>query len=204
MRAASNDGIKLMGAIFLKLSGSDAAGRSLISKQMTYITDCTDTFFLCREACADLGLISLNFPTIGDSLHNQTANTGSIAELHSSSNAPCGCPRRSTPPPPPKPPVFASASNRLRLQEFLLKYYSSSTFNTCTHQPLPAMSGPPMHLMIDPDAIPVAYHTPYHTPIHFQDQVKAGLEKDVRLGVIEPVPSGTPTTWCHRMVVCAI
>ena len=25
----------------------------------------------------------------------------------------------------------------------------------------------------------------------------------VRLGVLEPVPIGTPVTWCHRMVICA-
>ena len=203
MRAASNDGINLLGAILLKISGPDAFGRLLITNQMTYISDCTDNFFLCKEACADLGLISSKFPTIGDNLHIKETKSASIEKTNPETKAPCGCPKRSAPPPPPKPPVFASSNNRLRLQEFLLRYYSSSTFNTCTHQPLPAMSGPPMHLMVDQDAIPVAYHTPYPTPLHFQDQVKAGLDKDVRLGVLEPVPSGTPTTWCHRMVVCA-
>ena len=33
--------------------------------------------------------------------------------------------------------------------------------------------------------------------------MKAGLDRDVRLGVIEPVPIGEPVTWCHRMVICA-
>lgn len=203
MKAASNDSIKLLGAIFLKISGFDANGRSLVTNQMTYITSCTDTFFLCRDACADLGLISLNFPTLGDNIRTANANSTSITEPSSSLTAPCGCPKRSAPPPPPKPPVFTSTSNRLRLQEFLLRYYASSTFNTCTHQPLPAMTGPPMHLMVDPDAIPVAYHTPYQTPLHFQDEIKAGLDRDVRIGVLGEVPSGTPTTWCHRMVSCA-
>ena len=32
--------------------------------------------------------------------------------------------------------------------------------------------------------------------------IKAGLDQNVRLGVIEPVPIGEPVTWCHRMVVC--
>ena len=32
---------------------------------------------------------------------------------------------------------------------------------------------------------------------------KAGLDQDVRLGVLEPVPIGEPVKWCHRMVVCA-
>jgi len=31
---------------------------------------------------------------------------------------------------------------------------------------------------------------------------KAGLDRDVRLWVLEPVPVGEPVTWCHRMVIC--
>ena len=65
------------------------------------------------------------------------------------------------------------------------------------------MSGPPMQLMVDSSARPVAHHTPIPVPIHWQDDVKAGLDQDVHLGVIEPVPIGTPVTWCHKMVVCA-
>ena len=38
---------------------------------------------------------------------------------------------------------------------------------------------------------------------HWREEVKAGLDRDVRLGVLEKVPLGTPVTWCHRMVICA-
>jgi hypothetical protein len=65
------------------------------------------------------------------------------------------------------------------------------------------MAGPPLQLMVDPEATPVAHHTPVPVPLHWQDEVKAGLDADVQLGVIEPVPVGNPVTWCHRMVVCA-
>jgi len=78
----------------------------------------------------------------------------------------------------------------------------SSTFNTCEHQTLPLMDGPPMKLMVDPNAEPVAHHTPVPVPLHWRDAVKAGLDHDVQLGVLEPVPIGEPVTWCHRMVVC--
>ena len=44
---------------------------------------------------------------------------------------------------------------------------------------------------------------PIPVPIHWQDEVKADLDRDVRLEVIEPVPVGEPVTWCHRMVVCS-
>ena len=42
-----------------------------------------------------------------------------------------------------------------------------------------------------------------------QREVKAGLDRDVPLEVLEPVPAGEPVlvgepvTWCHRMVTCA-
>ena len=50
------------------------------------------------------------------------------------------------------------------------------------------MEGPPLKLMIDSNAKPVAYHTPVPIPIHWQKQVKEGIDQDVRLGVLEPVP----------------
>lgn len=64
------------------------------------------------------------------------------------------------------------------------------------------MAGPPLSLSIDPTAVPKPCHTPISIPIHWQDEVKAGLDRDVRLGVLEQVPLGTPDTWCHRMVIC--
>ena len=58
-----------------------------------------------------------------------------------------------------------------------------------------------LSLMIDPAAKPVAKHKPIPIPIHWQEDVFAGLDQDCRLGVIEPVPVGTPVTWCHRMII---
>ena len=57
-----------------------------------------------------------------------------------------------------------------------------------------------MCLMIDPEAKPTAYPSLIPVPIHWQDDVKAGLDRDVRLRVLEPVSIGEPVTWCHRMV----
>ena len=63
------------------------------------------------------------------------------------------------------------------------------------------MEGPPMRLMVDPQAVSVAHHNPIPVPLHWQEGVKAGLDRDVELGVLEPVPVGEPVTWCHRMVI---
>ena len=62
-----------------------------------------------------------------------------------------------------------------------------------------------MRLMVDPDAKPVAHHTPVPAcpPTFAKWGERAGLDQDVRLGVLELVPVCEPDTWCHRMVVCA-
>ena len=49
--------------------------------------------------------------------------------------------------------------------------------------------------------MPKVCHTPAPVPLHWQEQVKADLERDEAFGVIEKVPYGEPVTWCHRMVI---
>ena len=41
----------------------------------------------------------------------------------------------------------------------------------------------------------------HQVPMHWQAAVKAGLDRDVRLGVLEKVPVNDPVTWTSRMVI---
>ena len=199
MHAANNDGIKILGAVIMRFIGKSKTGRTLESRQVVYVTSASDKLFLSRETCTTLGIITKDFPTIGEASHIGGDGNESRATVPT-----CDCPRRERPPPKPTQlPFPATEANRERLQQWLLDYYKSSAFNTCTHQPLPLMDVPPLRLMIDETAEPVAHHTPIPVPLHWQDMVKAGLDQDVALGVIEPVPIGEPVTWCHRMVICA-
>ena len=75
-------------------------------------------------------------------------------------------------------------------------------FNTCQHQPLPLMHGPPLELHTDPNVKPHAIYTPASVPVHWKEKVEQDIRRDVALGVLEEVPEKTPVTWCHRMVVC--
>ena len=194
MHAANNKDIRILGAAILRFSGRDKEQNRLETRQVVYVTDSSDKMFLSREACVALGMLSKTFPTIGETHHAHTVGITTT----------CDCPKRQLPPTPPtKLPFPATESNREKLQTYLVDYYKGSTFNTCDHQPLPMMKCTPMRLMVDPDAEPVASHKPIPVPLHWQKDVKEGLDQDVRLGVIEPVPVGTPVTWCHRMVVCA-
>lgn len=63
------------------------------------------------------------------------------------------------------------------------------------------MVGPPLRLNIDPGAKPATVHKAASVPLHWENKVKEHLDCDVRLGVLEKVPVGTPDTWCHRMVI---
>ena len=69
------------------------------------------------------------------------------------------------------------------------------------HLQLPGMSGPDLHIDMDPDAKPIAIHVPVPVPLHWQSEVKAGLDADVAIGVLEKVPPNTPINWLHRMVL---
>ena len=205
MTAANDAPISICGALALRLSDTRGSG-GMETRQLVYFTDSTEKFFLSRGACEALGVIEEDFPKTGlrdprvDPVTNMTSCDAATSE--SCMTATCDCPRRQLPPPPPRaPPYPLTEENREKIEDWLLQYYSSSTFNVCSHQPLPAMEGPPLRLMVDPDAQPVAHHKPIPVPIHWQEDVKAGLDQDCRLGVIEEVPPSTPVTWCHRMVI---
>ena len=209
MHAANNNGIKILGALVLCFSGMTKGGARLETRQLVYITDTSDRLFLSKEPCITIGMISTKFPTIGEikQTHHSTQTLNAVDTLtHNESclTTPCECPRRQLPPAPPTElPFPATEENCKKLQEYLLEYYKSSSFNTCQHQTQPMMEGPPLKLMVDPGTVPVAHHTPVPVPLHWQDEIKAGLDQDVKLGVIELVPIGEPVTWCHHMVICA-
>ena len=66
MYAANNHGIKILGAAILRLSGPSRSGKILETRQVTYVTNDSNKFFLSREACTELGLITESFPTVGE------------------------------------------------------------------------------------------------------------------------------------------
>ena len=61
------------------------------------------------------------------------------------------------------------------------------------------MAGPPLEIHHNPSATPRYVSTPSTVPRHWQEKVKEDIDRDVRMGVIEPVTQ--PSQWCHQMVV---
>ena len=114
----------------------------------------------------------------------------------------CNCPVRGiAPDPPTKIPFEPTNENVPRLEAWIREKYAASAFNCCECQPLPKMHGPPLKIYMQKGVKPIASHSPIPVPLHWHKKVKAGLDRDEAIGVIERVPAGTPTTWCHRMVV---
>ena len=63
------------------------------------------------------------------------------------------------------------------------------------------MAGPPKEIHVDPLAKPMACHTPSSILLHWQQKVHDNLIRDEAMGILEKVPHGELTEWCHRMVI---
>ena len=205
LSAANNSKLQILGGMFIKVWGRGKHGEKISTRQLCYIQDGDNKVYLSRGACESLGLISKLFPLVGDCPPVKSSSTGEIlssqCDQSTSDGKKCSCPKREKPPQKPTElPYPPTEENVEKLKTWILNRYSSSTFNTCTSQKLNNMSGPPLKIDVDPQITPSAVHTPIPVPVHWKDEVKAQLDRDVQLGVIEPVPWGEPTTWCSRMV----
>ena len=159
--------------------------------------------FFSLEAMLDLGMITPDSEFYPTELRKRDMAQGETNSYSQNSYCEsCSCPPRSKVPPRPENlPFSATAENNVRMRDWLLERFASSTFNMCPHQQLPSIKGPPIQLHVDPLAKPKACHTPASIPLHWQEQVHSDLLRDEALGVIEKVPYGEPVEWCHRMVI---
>ena len=97
--------------------------------------------------------------------------------------------------------VPATESIMEALEEFIKEHYKSSAFKTYKRQQWPVTSGAPMKIHTPADAVRTYCRNAKKVPLHFRNGVRAGLEADVKKGVLERVPLGEPDTWCSRMVI---
>ena len=77
----------------------------------------------------DLNIIGKDFPqhTFSGPAINE------MQDLDDDGLADCGCPKRQPAPDPPSLPFAATEANVDKLKEYLVKHYSTSTMNMCTH-----------------------------------------------------------------------
>ena len=146
-----------------------------------------------------LEIIPSNFPSIGGA----SEETDTEASVFAAEQ--CSCiPRSQTPGRPSQLPMKVCVDNIPKMDQWLRERYKSSTMNVvCPHTPISDVRGPYLQMLVDHDRSvkPVNAFTPAKVPLHWEDEVLADIQKDEDMGVIEKVPYGEPTTWCHRMVV---
>lgn len=212
--AANQSPIQIDGAFRAILKGQSKNGRLIACRTMVYVSRNSHKMYLSYDTMLSLGIVNHEFPMVGQ--FNPTSSTisnitpdpagqpeGCISGVcDPTTNDTCQCPKR-TPVPfrPTTLPFECSEENSTRMRDWLLDFYAGSTFNTCPHQPLPVMTGPPVKIHLKEDVTPTAKHKAIPVPIHWQDQVHQDLLRDESLGVIERAPYGEPSLWCHRMVV---
>ena len=192
--------INIYGAVILWMTGVSPSAKEHPCAAIVYVSPIVSGFYLSKEAMIQLQIVPVDFPTGGGALSSDVNATHSDYAINTAING-CGCPRRTMPPGlPAKLPFECNPKNVDKMKQWLLKRYGSSSFNTCPHQILPDMQGPPVSIHVNSRATPVAVHVPAQIPLHWQEKVEDDLKRDESLGVIERVPHGETSTWCHRMV----
>ena len=199
--AANESDMDILGGVILRITVR-AEEVEASTNVLCYISRKCKGMYLSLAACKDLTIVHKNFPAPLGELAAAVKGVKAKPRHEEGGNilAKCGCPVRAQPPPLPEV-VPEWGGDVTRLKDWILHRYAASAFNICTHQALPSMTGPPLHLDVDPTAKPVAIHVPAAVPLHWQDQVKEALDGDVAMGVLETVPANTPTKWLHRMVL---
>ena len=216
IEGASKEKIHILGGIILEVIATNPATKQTLSTfQLFYVYNQVTQTYLSRDCCEQLQTFPQNFPSIGScppatiagakATASTTPPSCSNSGVPTQADQPCRCPRRTLPPTDtPTLPCEPSEENLPILKQFIMDRFSSSAFNVCEHQSLPLMSdSEPLQLYVDPTAKPVAIRSPAQVPLAWHTSVREGLERDVRLGVLERVPVNTPDTWCSRMHITA-
>ena len=133
-------------------------GTTSVDKEtaVIYVVKELQSIFLSKDTLVEMRIILPYFPLLSP-LRGATRSYENLAGLKGTSTdtiaeeecippknlvgakAECGCPIWTTAPALPMLPFPATEENRGKLETFPAEYYSSSTFNTCNHQPLPLM-----------------------------------------------------------------
>ena len=88
------------------------------------------------------------------------------------------------------------------LRKFIVKRCMKSVFKNCRIQPLKMMyTDTPLELFVDPSVKPVAIYKAAIIPIHLKDWVKADLDMDAWLGILEKVDVNSSVKWLSEMII---
>ena len=198
IKGITKAGLGIIGSVMMRFQLGNQ-----VTRQMVHISNNIKGLYLSETALMELGVIHRDFP---EQEHGCTCSScvgvPPVVCSCTDDGAEVCMERTETPSRPETIPFEPVPENVERLEKWLLEHFASSAFNTCTHSPLQSMTGVPMKAIRKKDG---THHPKWYTPIpvafHWKKQVKADLDRDVRLGIIERVPQGEICEWCSRMVV---
>ena len=216
IHAANKTPLNVVGGFVATIEGIAPGNGFNKCDTVIYVSKSVTGMYVSFDTLIKLNVVSSDFPIMGvqksdrskpieevsevSPVHLLALNSGCLSSDVKSVH--CDCPQRSAVPLRPKSLPFAAIPENVdRMKQWLLEHFKSSTFNTCPHQPLQQMSGPPIEIHISESAEPKVCDKPSIIPVHWQEQVEADIKRDEALGILEKVPYGVPSKWCHRMVV---
>ena len=221
LECANKEDANVLGVFFGSIVAKISGGNDITPQSLVYVMRHGGDL-LSREVLRQLGVLPPEFPMIGQFGSDQVGrhavaevtvdgseDEGAVkremfqppGQCDPQSHIPCQCPLRTVVDVPEQLPFAAVLENRMKLEDWILEYYTPGALNVCKRQPMPSTAGPPLKIFVDPAATPVRCTMPVPVPLHFRDQVKKDLLADEQRGVIEMVPLGVKPTWMAKMLI---
>ena len=188
--ATEGTSIKVWGFIPIKLRVKDKEGEVREANECLYFAEGILTTLVSLGALKNLGCVSKNFP------YPETESASSLTKRDEEKDEKEVMVkiRQPTPTGPEQILFPPTEENITKLKAWLVKKFLSSSFNTSS-APLARMLGPPMKIHINMNTNPVAILKPIPIPHHWQETIKAELDRDCKLVIIKKVPMGVPIRW---------
>lgn len=151
--------------------------------QDVYFVQSVKMSVLSLMTCKELQLVPHDFPHPSSLLAHVSLRDDIISSQSASPTKPITL------------PFLLREENFVPLEGWLVRHFSSTSFNT--PQPLPVITGTPPHIHPAANAVPFACHTPTSVPKHWEEEVRAQIDENVRRHVL----TGKATEYRARMMV---
>ena len=79
LNGANGSQLRIMGGVFLVISGTDTAGKLYETHQLCYVAEGVEKLLLSKEACVKLGILPKSFPSVGGAV-DQRPVVGEISD----------------------------------------------------------------------------------------------------------------------------
>ena len=83
IKTADGTPAKVLGALFVEISGNDRHGEEVLSKQLMYCMEGVDNIYLSKECSIQLGILDPDFPRIGGAKGRQKQDMATAAPVRS-------------------------------------------------------------------------------------------------------------------------